>query len=199
MPRAQYVETFDAGHGGWTGQARQGEEMKALELGTSSVIARSPFMLDSNHAPPGPSYLQILFILLTTYDKRAFDLYFPYSGVNRFVEGEYPTDFTDAKLTLRLRGEFQERGAKLVLLVHSRFDDYRLAHLLTGQPFEVLPQWSEQTVTLTTDPDQWTPLGGRWDRPEYRVGRIEQVLRDVNVDIILAHIRSRSCRPHPWP
>ena len=111
-------------------------------------------MLDSNHAPPGPGYVQILFILLTTYDKRTSDLYYPYSGANRFVKGNYPTDFTNAKLILRLRGEFREGGAKLVLFVHSRFDDYRLAHLLTGQPFEVARQWSEQSVTLTTKPDQ---------------------------------------------
>jgi hypothetical protein len=186
MPKAQYIETFDDGHGGWTGQGRQHQEMRALELGPSRVVARSPFMLDSNHAPPGPGYLQMLFILLTAYDKQSSDLYFPYSGTNRFVEGAYPTDFTNAKLTLRLRGEFRERGAKLVLLVQAKFEDYNLAHLLTGQPFEVEPQWSEQTVMLTTDPDQWTPLGGRWDRPMYRVGPIEKVLRDVNVDIILA-------------
>lgn len=186
MSKAQYVETFDDGYGGWTGQARQGEEMRTLKLGPSSVNARSPFMLDSNHAPPGPGYVQILFILLTTYDKRTSDLYYPYSGANRFVKGNYPTDFTNAKLILRLRGEFREGGAKLVLFAHSRFDDYRLAHLLTGQLFEVARQWSEQSVTLTTKPDQWTALGGRWDGPEYRLGPIEQVLRDVNVDIILA-------------
>jgi hypothetical protein len=185
MSKAQYIETFDNGHGGWTGQGRQHQEMRALELGPSSVVARSPFMLDSNHAPPGPGYLQILFILLTAYDKQSFDLYSPFSGINRFVEGNYPTDFTNAKLTLRLRGEFRERGARLVLLVQSKFEDYHRAHMLTGHPFEVKPQWSEQSVTLPTDPDQWTPLSGRWDRPMYRAGPISQVLRDVNVDIIL--------------
>lgn len=112
-------------------------------------------MLDPNHAPPGPSYLQILFIFFTSYDKTTFDRYFPCSGVNRFVKGGYPPDFTDAKVTFCLRGEFRERGAKLVLLVQAAFDGYNLAHMLTGQPFDVTPEWSEQTVTLTTDPDQW--------------------------------------------
>ena len=59
MSKSQYVETFDDDHGGWTGRTRQGEEMRALELGPSSVTARSPFILDSTHASPGPGYLQI--------------------------------------------------------------------------------------------------------------------------------------------
>ena len=181
-----YIETFDDGPGGWTGQEKQGGFMRALERGPSSVIARSPFMLDSNHAPPGAGYLQILAILLTKYEKALFEQYFPYSGMNRFVEGGHPRDFRNARLTLRLRGELQEHGAKLVLLAQSKLgEDHVVNYVLTGQPFDVTPDWSEQTVTLTTDADDWTCLGGRWDKGFYGYGPIEDVLRDVNIDIIL--------------
>jgi hypothetical protein len=58
--------------------------------------------------------------------------------------------------------------------------------LLTGQPFQVTPEWSEQTVTLAPDPAQWICLGSRHDRADY-YGELplEVVLGDVNADILL--------------
>ena len=57
--------------------------------------------------------------------------------------------------------------------------------VLTGQPFEITPEWSEQTVQLAPDPAQWTCLGARHDMVDtYGYGEIADVLRDVNVDII---------------
>jgi hypothetical protein len=58
--------------------------------------------------------------------------------------------------------------------------------VLTGQPFEVTPDWSEQTITLTTDPNQWLCIGARHDLNHvYGWGDIGDVLADVNIDIIL--------------
>ena len=56
---------------------------------------------------------------------------------------------------------------------------------MTGQPFEVKPDWSEQTVTLITNPEQWFRLGASHDMMEvYGWGKIEDVLQGVNIDII---------------
>jgi hypothetical protein len=59
-------------------------------------------------------------------------------------------------------------------------------YVLTGQPLRVTPEWSEQTVTLSTEADQWTCLGARWDLLDYYgCADIDDVLADVNVDLIL--------------
>jgi len=50
----------------------------------------------------------------------------------------------------------------------------------------VTPDWSEQTVTLSLDPSQWTCLGSRHDRSDfYGELPLETVLGDVNTDILL--------------
>ena len=57
--------------------------------------------------------------------------------------------------------------------------------ILTGQPFEITPDWSEQTVELAPDPEQWTSLGARHDLTDrYGEGDLATVLGDVNHDII---------------
>ena|SRR5438094_10344862 len=57
--------------------------------------------------------------------------------------------------------------------------------MLTGQPFRVTPEWTEQSVTFSTDANQWTCLGARWDLLEYYgCADIGEVLADVNVDLI---------------
>jgi hypothetical protein len=107
-------------------------------------------------------------------------------GKNRFIEGGCPTDFTHARITLRLRGEVEARGAQLLLLCQAVQDGICSGWLLTGQPFRVTPDWSEQTVTAIPDPAQWTCLGSRHDRMDF-YGEIPlaEVLRDVNTDILL--------------
>ena len=56
---------------------------------------------------------------------------------------------------------------------------------LTGQPFKITREWSEQTVTLAPDPKQWTCLGARHDmQNEYGCDDIAKVLADVNMDIV---------------
>jgi hypothetical protein len=59
-------------------------------------------------------------------------------------------------------------------------------YVLTGRPFQVTPDWSEQTVTLSANPRDWTCLGARHDLlGYYGCDDIDAVLQDVNVDLIL--------------
>ena len=184
-PPIIYTESFADGYGGWTGQDRPGV-LKALELVDGRVTARSPFMLDANHAPPGGGYLHILFILQTIDRPEVTKRYFPYSGTNRFVVGGYPTNLTNAKLTLRLRGELEGRGSELVLLAQAQVGDVAVNYVLSGQPFEVTHEWSEQSVTLAPDPSQWLCLGTRHDlTDQYGYADISDVLRNLDIDIIL--------------
>ena len=86
-------------------------------------------------------------------------------GENRLVLGGCPTDFTHARMTLRLRGAGGP-GTQTLLLCQavqacpeqSRRGGICSGWLLTGQPFRVTPDWSEQTVTLVPDPAQWKCL-----------------------------------------
>ena len=57
---------------------------------------------------------------------------------------------------------------------------------MTDQPFQVTPEWSEQTATLEPDPQQWLCLGSRHDLThQYGYGHIADVLSNVDIDIIL--------------
>ncbi len=174
-----YVETFDDGPGGWVGWDRG---LTALETGPGTVVSRSPWWIDANHAPPGGGYLHLLFALYPTQ----LNMPLPVGEVNRFVEGGFPSDFTNARMTLRLRGDLDTKGTSLVLLAQARVGDRALNHVLTAQPFEVTPNWSEQTITLVPDDAQWLCLGSRHDRLDtYGWGDIADVLKDINADIIL--------------
>ncbi len=180
MATMTYIETFDDGPGGWAGRK------KPLELKDGIAVSRSPWWTDANHAPPGGGYLHLLFILFTKNWDSISDVYKRAGGANRFVEGGFPTDFTNARLTLRLRGELKAKGTRLVLHVQSKVGDVAVNYVLTGQPFEVTSDWSEQTVTLAPDPEQWLCIGSRHDLTDtYGYGDIADVLRDVNIDIIL--------------
>jgi hypothetical protein len=104
---------------------------------------------------------------------------------NRFVEGRFSRDLRNARLTVRVRGEVEWRGAELLLLAQSRLRHTTANYVLTGQPIQVTADWREQTLTLSTDPSQWTCLGARWDLQDYYgCGEIDEVLADVNVDLI---------------
>ena len=173
-----YVETFDDGAGGWVGWFHG---LTALETRPGVVVSSSPWWIDANHAPPGGGYLHLLFALYPSRHHNTLE-----GGVNRFVEGGFPTDFTNARMTLRLRGELDTKGTNLVLLAQARVGDRALNHVLTAQPFEVTPDWTEQTITLAPDNDQWLCLGSRHDRMDsYGWGDVADVLGDINGDIIL--------------
>jgi hypothetical protein len=186
--RTPYVETFDTGPGGWFAWRPARHMPSPLEecsippeIESGALISRSPWWVDSNHAPPGAGYLHLLAFLLTSpHDVPA------HGRPNHFTDGGYSRDLRNARLTVRIRGEVDWRGAELVLLVQSRLPTTTANYVLTGQPFSVTPEWSEQTVTLSTDADQWTCLGARWDLLDYYgCADIDDVLADVNVDLIL--------------
>ena len=193
-----YTETFEDGPGGWAADLRS-----PLPVWDGVAYCHGPWSVDANHAPPGAGYLHLLMYLLThggSLTPADAERY----GVNRFVQNGYSRDLTNARLSVRLRGTMDLAGplcnnhtpvprpglggAQLLLLVQARIDgppSTTANFVLTGQPFRITPDWSEQTVQLVPDPRQWTCLGGRHDMTEtYGYGDIAQALRDVNVDII---------------
>lgn len=178
-----YLETFDDGPGGYFGWISNAGGPKLLEHQPGRVTSRSPWWIDYNHAPPGAGYLHMLFTIMTRGPLG--EHYREVGGRNGFIEGNYPTDFTNARLTLRLQGELETRGAQMVLLVQGVAHGLCSGWALTGQPFRVTSEWSEQTVTLTPDPAQWTCLGARHDRTDmYGFVELPTILRDVNTNFL---------------
>jgi hypothetical protein len=186
--RTPYVETFDDGSGGWFTwkpapemPSPSDESSIPPEIRDGVLVTRSPWWVDSNHAPPGAGYLHLLAYLLTN------GAHIPPKGwPNRFVEGGYSRDLRDAVLNVRLRGEVTLRGAELVLLAQATLPKTTANLVLTGQPIPIEPAWADRTITLSPDPDQWTCLGARHDLGAYYgCAEPEDVLRDVNVDLIL--------------
>jgi hypothetical protein len=177
--RTPYVETFDDGPGGWLAWERPGVNVLP-EIHNGVITSRSPWGVDANHAPPGLGYLHLLAFLIT----RA-SLVLDQGRPNRFVDEGYSRDLKNARLTVRLRGKVEQRGAELVLLAQADIPGTRANYVLTGQPFRIAPDWSEQTVILAPDADQWACLGARHDRSHiYGCGDIGVLLHDVNVDLI---------------
>jgi hypothetical protein len=185
MSNRTYVETFDEGPGGWTGWNDNFHGPKRLEEGPSSLISRSPWWIDYNHAPPGAGYLHMLFSLLTKGAGYG-EAYMEAGGLNRFIEGDFPTDFTGASLTFRIRGELEGRGLQPLLLIQGTVGDLTSGWVLTSSPLPVSANWSAQTVTAVDDEKYWTCLGSRHDRTK-SYGRIplRSILQNVNADILL--------------
>jgi hypothetical protein len=176
-----YTETFDNGPGGWYGFVDNFRGIKALAVKDGVAWSYSPWWVDYNHAPPGAGYLQLLMGLNTRgpFGEAQREL----AGVNRFVAGGFPTNFTNARFTVRLRGELETRGAQLVLLVQGTVDGICSGWLLTGQPLRVTTDWSEQCITVVADPAQWTCLGSRHDRTDmYGHVDLNKILTNVNTN-----------------
>jgi hypothetical protein len=183
--RHRYQEDFDAGPGGWFGWIDNLRGPKALEIHDGSAVARSPWWIDYNHAPPGAGYLHLAYILLTGGGAAHTELYMETAGRNRFIEQGLPTDFTNATLTLRLRGEILTRQAQLVLLAQATVNGITSGWALTGRPIRIAETWSEQVILIEPDPSLWTCLGSRHDRTQtYGFVPLAEVLRDVNADIM---------------
>ena len=177
MSPMTYIETFDDGPGGWQ------EWPNSLKVENGYAMTASPWWVDFNHAPPGGGYLHLLYCLYTSADGTKERE--PIAGVNRFVEGGFPTDWTNARVTVRVRGEMDMRGTQLVLLAQAKVGTHNQNHVLTAQPVEVTLDWTEQTITLVPDQSQWLSLGTRHDRTDsYGHGDVADVLRDLNDDII---------------
>ncbi len=178
-----YVERFDDGPGGW-----YADRCSALTVFDGVAYCYGPWWTDANHAPPGAGYLHIVMWQYTSavhYQKdSAYTRKLPYR-YSRFAEEGWSRNLTNAKLSVRLRGDGDFKEARLVFHVQATTDKTTVNLALTGQPFEITKDWSEQTVTLTPDASQWTCLGSRHDMTDiYGCDDVSKVLADVNLDII---------------
>jgi hypothetical protein len=181
-----YREDFDDGPGGWIGWTSNARGPRRLEIRDSCAIERSPWWIDYNHAPPGGGYLHLPFSLLTRPHRISPNGDAHVSGPNRFIDGKFPTDFTNAKVTLRLRGDLDLHGANFCFHAQAKVGSVYVNYCLHAQPFRVTEDWSEQSVRLEPDPRQWTALSSRSDRADfYGDGDLRDVLRDLNNNIIL--------------
>ncbi len=188
-----YVETFENGPGGWISNRRD-----PLPIFDGVAYLFGPWYLDSHHAPPGAGYLNMLMYLYTKSANHNEKL----GGVNGFTRRNYSTALTNAKVSLRLRGDMDLQGAKMVVLIQAKTAKTTANFVLTGQPFEISRQWTDQTVTLTPDPKEWTCLGGRESKQhQYGCDDIDTVLKDVNVDImfVLFPLNVVPVKPVPEP
>jgi hypothetical protein len=179
-----YIETFEAGPGGWYGWESNAAGPRPLESLAGCVVSRSPWWIDYNHAPPGAGYMHLLFSLNTAGAQTEHQR--EVAGSNRFVEGGHGTDFTDARLTFRLKGELLSRDASFILLCQGFQGGICSGWVLTGQPLEVTADWSTQTIVATADESQWTAMGTRHDRTDsYGRFALRSVLADLNANIML--------------
>lgn len=189
MPRKTYLETFDGDAGGWFGWLGGGGPILRLGQWNGAVVTRSPWGVDFNHGPPGAGYLHLLMCFITApADKANFDWTLPYGGVNRFVRDGYSRDFTNVRMTFRVRGNLEKRGAELMLLIQTDVGPVRTNWVLDKQPIAVNKEWTDTTLTLAPDDKQWTCLGTRGpgaDCDHYGFAPIADALRDVNVNMIL--------------
>ena len=94
MAARAYIENFADGPGGWVGWKSNAQGPMRLEVEQQALVARSPWWIDYNHAPPGAGYLHILFGLYTTAAGHAQCL--EQGGPNRFVEGRFPLRFCES-------------------------------------------------------------------------------------------------------
>ncbi|MCE9588911.1 MAG: hypothetical protein K8S99_00120 [Planctomycetes bacterium] len=178
-----YHEAFDDGPGGWCGFASNALGPRSLDVRDGCAISRSPWWIDYNHAPPGAGYLHLLFISNTrgVYGEHQREV----AGRCRFADGKFPTNFTNASVTIRARGELETRGAQMVLLFQATFEGICSGWMLTGRPFKIAKEWTEQTVTLDPDPKLWTCLDSRHDRTDsYGRHELGRVLADVNLNMM---------------
>lgn len=184
-PVSAYEEDFRSGNGGWFGFKGNFDGTVALQREGDAVASYGPWWIDYNHAPPhGGGYLSLLFGLMTRGPLN--EPLKEFGGANHFIDGGYPTDFTDARVTLRLRGELQLNGSELALLIQSSQGGICSGWVLTGQPIRVSKDRAEHTLTLTPDSTQWKSLATRPDRADtYGELPLADVLRNVNVNLYL--------------
>ena len=114
------------------------------------------------------------------------EVYTEVGGPSRFTTDTFPTNFKDASLSIRCRGELVSHESQLVVLIQGSVDGITSGWLLTGSPFDVSKGWTEQTVTLAPDPSLWTPMGVRHDRGDmYGIKPLDEVLSNVDINIML--------------
>lgn len=181
-----YRHDFRDGAGGWLGWQSNAAGAKALVIAEGAAVSSGPWWIDYNHAPPGGGYLSILFALHTIHGPDFPQQYKDVGGMNTFVAGGFPLDFTNARVTVNVRGHLKTRGASLVFLAQAKVGERYQNHVLASQLVAVRPEWSQTTLNLVPEEGQWISLGSRHDRTEtYGHGSIRNVLRCLNGDIIL--------------
>ena len=131
-----YVEDFDTGPGGWMRVVDNYAPIAALPIKDGVVRCQGPWWVDYNHAPPGGGYLQLLMCLVTKGPSG--ESVREAGGENRFVKGNYPTDFTNARITLRLRGELEAAGTKFSVLLQGSIDGLTSGWVFTGERWKTL-------------------------------------------------------------
>lgn len=184
-----FIETFDQGPCGWIGwEGAVGPT--PVEIRDGVAVSRSPWWVDFNHAPPGAGYLHILFALHLHHGPGFHPAIIQAGGPNAFVKGGYSTNLTNAKITVRIKGEMNLRGAQMVLLVQGNIPTPERPlnwtnQVLFTQPVPITPEWSDQTIQLVPDQKQWVNLGSHQSRADrYGKADISDLLKDVNGDII---------------
>jgi hypothetical protein len=184
VPGPVYRETFDDGPGGWVRVMGNVDPVAALPVRQGAIESWGPWWVDYNHAPPGAGYLQLLACLNTRgpFGEHLQEV----GGRNRFVEGTYSLDFTNARFTVRLRGELEPADTNVCVLVQGTHNGLVSGWLLTGQPFRVRPEYSEQSATMAADETQWRCLGSRRGREDtYGFVPLATILANVNVNLYL--------------
>ncbi len=177
-----YTEDFEDGPGGWIKVVDNWSVPAALPVRDGALHCYGPWWVDYNHAPPGGGYLQLLACLNTRGP--IGEVPREVGGTNRFVADNFPTDFTNAKIRVRLRGELELAGANVCLLVQGIQDGICSGWVLTGQPISLGKEYAESTLALVPDARQWTALDSRHDRREtYGTKPLAKVLANVNVNI----------------
>lgn len=151
MNNRVYQERFEDGPGGWYGWISNAGGPKPLEWQEGQITSRSPWWIDYNHAPPGAGYMHMVFSLATVGPQG--ETYMEVGGTNRFISDACPTDFTDAALTVRVRGELQSQRSQFVLLIQGNVEGITSGWLCTGHPMDVVTSWSEHSITLEAEPD----------------------------------------------
>jgi len=178
-----YFENFDSGAGGWLGWNENGP--LALEVRDSCIISKGPWWIDCNHCMPGAGFLHIIFALHTSHSKVNPEPLIKVAGRNRFVDGNFPTNFANAKITVKLKGEVEMKNSSLLLLVQGHNGKFWVNQVLSSQPLKVTKDFSQQSIICIPEQRYWTNLGSREDRKDfYGTGPIEELLADVNGDII---------------
>ena len=179
-----YSEDFNDGPGGWIKVIDNWHVAASLPAHDGALWSYGPWWVDYNHAPPGAGYLQLLACLKTRgpIDEVTREV----GGTNRFVAGAFPKDFTNAKITVRIRGELEPADAHVCLLIQGMDAGICSGWALTAQPIAVQSKYVETTLVAVPDARQWTPLGARHDRQDYYgVRPLETILKNVDVNIYL--------------
>lgn len=103
------------------------------------------------------------------------------SGENQFTKDGFGVEFTNAQLTLRLKGERKARDTQLYRQFQGVDKRGCTGRILTGQPIKVNSEWSAQRITAFNDGSEWTCLGSRHDRSDFH-GRtpLKAVLSDLS-------------------